>query len=62
METTITVNADGTITVSPPDAWWCCECGRVAVLDAWDRCAPCAAAQRLEAQRITDDVMGRLDG
>lgn len=51
---------DGTLRLTPGDAWWCVDCGRLRVVDEWDRCAPCAATARAEAARIADVVMAGL--
>jgi hypothetical protein len=51
---TITSNPDGSVTISPADAWWCADCGRLRVLDEWDRCETCAATARAEARRIVE--------
>lgn len=39
----LTCDDDGTVRVSPGDAWWCLDCGRFLVLDEWGRCDACAA-------------------
>lgn len=51
---------DRSLRVIPGDAWWCVDCGRLRVVDEWDRCEPCAATARAEAARIADVVMPRL--
>ena len=53
----LTPEPNGTVRVTPPDAWWCVDCGRLRVLDEWDRCEPCAATASAEARRIADQVM-----
>ena len=57
---TITVDASGVVHIAHPDAWWCRDCGRLRVLDCWDRCDLCGATERAEARRIADLVVGEL--
>ena len=56
----ISFDASGVVQISHSDAWWCRDCGRLRVLDCWDRCEPCAAADRAEARRIAQLVAGKL--
>ena len=56
----ISVDASGVVQISHSDAWWCRDCGRLRVLDCWDRCEPCAAADRAEARRIAQLAAGEL--
>ena len=37
----LTLEADGRVRIDPADAWWCCQCGHLAVLDRAGRCAYC---------------------
>ena len=57
-DVSITVDASGVVHIDHPDAWWCRDCGRLRILDCWDRCQPCAATERAEARRIADLVVG----
>ena len=58
----LTCDADGTVRVSPGEAWWCADCGRLRVLDEWDRCDECAASASGETVRCVDcDHRGVLD-
>ena len=50
----LTCDADGTVRVSPGDAWWCADCGRLRVLDEWDRCDECVAGASGETVRCVD--------
>lgn len=61
MDGQLVVNADGTISLGVGE-WWCQQCGRVAALDEWDRCDPCAITDRDEAQRIADIIGTALAG
>lgn len=58
----LTCDADGTVRVSPGDAWWCADCGRLRVLDEWDRCDECVAGAAGETVRCVDcDQCGVVD-
>lgn len=58
----LTCDADGTVRVSPGDAWWCADCGRLRVLDEWDRCDECVAGASGETVHCVDcDQRGVLD-
>jgi hypothetical protein len=57
----LVLNDDGTLAVSPPDAHLCEQCGHLrSDLDEWNRCQPCAAADRAEAQRLAHIVSDAL--
>ena len=50
----LTCDADGTVRVSPGDAWWCDDCGQLRVLDEWDRCDECVAGASGDTVRCVD--------
>jgi hypothetical protein len=54
------MNADGTISLGVGE-WWCEQCGRVAKLNEWERCAHCAAADLAEARRLSAIIAESMD-